>query len=820
MFQKKLSLLLLFTLLVILLMLNAGQIGAARPTDSLSAVNDEVALNAGYIGDIGTATIKSTADSLDLVTTANVAAGNDIIIGYATDPSQNLELEVTDSVGNTYEEVALAVNWANGRTYIFAAFNVIALPSGSTISITYVSSDTTAPEARAAVASVFQGLAEVNVVDQALGNPMIDEETTASGTTPSVGPTGTTTQANELVVGVIGTIGPVEDAAGTWANSFVNGQRAGTTGGDAASNQTVSMGYLTNAAIGQYTAQKSGITSRNWSATIATFKTENSLSAEEYSIVLGRPTDESVNVNAIFDQAGQVYFEYGTAPGSYTGGQTATMAVTAGNPIDVVIDGLAANTKYYYRAQFQPSGSSTWVVGGEYSFHTQRAPGQTFTFTIISDSHLGQTFSGNTPERYEQTTLNVAGDAPDFHLDLGDAFITSLADDQDGINQLYLDQRPFFGNFSHSAPVFLVTGNHENEEGWNLDDTPFSRALANLTARKEYFPNPVPDSFYSGNSDPLPAIGGDQLREDYYAFTWGNALFVVLDPFQYTMDKPYGTVTGSGEETDDPQTGDQWSWTLGQDQYDWFKETLEGSNAAYKFVFSHHVTGGQLEVSGAAGAPGYVRGGGLAVPYFEWGGNNANDTWGFNTERPGWGDESIHQLMVDNNVSAYFHGHDHQFVHEERDGIVYQLAPAAGMDGYGFDLYDASPYVVSGGNLPSAGHLRITVAPDETTVEYVRSAVSGDTGVTNGSVDHAYTIAPNAVADRITGDANRDGLVNSTDALIILSHDAGISIPYTIDACSDVNSDSLVNSTDALIILSHDAGISVQFEIGGVCNLP
>ena len=100
--------------------------------------------------------------------------------------------------------------------------------------------------------------------------------------------------------------------------------------------------------------------------------------------------------------------------------------------------------------------------------------------------------------------------------------------------------------------------------------------------------------------------------------------------------------------------------------------------------------------------------------------------------------------MVANGVTAYFHGHDHQFVHEERDGIVYQEVPSASMTGYGFDLYDDSPYVQTTppyglGNLPNAGHLRVTVTPTETTVEYVRSAISGD-DVTNGEVSYSYTM--------------------------------------------------------------------------------
>ena len=70
---------------------------------------------------------------------------------------------------------------------------------------------------------------------------------------------------------------------------------------------------------------------------------------------------------------------------------------------------------------------------------------------------------------------------------------------------------------------------------------------------KLYFPTPIQDGFYSGNTDPLAAIDeatyGDQFREDYYAWTWGDALFVVIDQFQYTMNLPYTPAAGEG--TDD-----------------------------------------------------------------------------------------------------------------------------------------------------------------------------------------------------------------------------------------------------------------------------
>jgi hypothetical protein len=70
------------------------------------------------------------------------------------------------------------------------------------------------------------------------------------------------------------------------------------------------------------------------------------------------------------------------------------------------------------------------------------------------------------------------------------------------------------------------------------------------------------------------------------------------------------------------------------------------------------------------------------------------------------------------------------------------------------------------------------------------------------------------------GDANDDDTVNSTDALIVLTCDAGISSPFCPAICGDVNGDTYVNSTDALIILSYDVGLPVSYPVGqAVCVL-
>ncbi|PHN01730.1 VWA domain-containing protein [Flavilitoribacter nigricans] len=71
----------------------------------------------------------------------------------------------------------------------------------------------------------------------------------------------------------------------------------------------------------------------------------------------------------------------------------------------------------------------------------------------------------------------------------------------------------------------------------------------------------------------------------------------------------------------------------------------------------------------------------------------------------------------------------------------------------------------------------------------------------------------------ILGDVNGDGIVTSTDGNIILSADAGISLPPAIqeivdNGFGDVNQDGVTNATDALIVLTYDAQLPVPYPVG------
>ena len=532
--------------------------------------------------------------------------------------------------------------------------------------------------------------------------------------------------------------------------------------------------------------------------------------------LVGTPTDSSIVINIIPNSTIEYYYEYGTSSGSYTL-QTGYFTAAAGEASEIEITGLAANTEYFYRMRYHAPGDAMddWVIRDEHSFWTQRPEGSPFIFTITSDIH-GQS-GGST--NFGRAVAHIVADDPDFHLDLGDTFMIDGDTSQSAVNSAYLAFRATnaFGAFGTDTPIFLSSGNHEEEEGWNLDDTPFSAGVGGIQARKMYYPTPIEGDFYTGNTDPLSYIDeatyGDKLREDYYAWEWGDALFVVIDPFQYTMELPYSPIAGEG--SDDPVTGDQWSWTLGEQQFNWLKDVLQNSDAKFKFVFSHQMVGGIPDNSVSGGA-GYVRGGAEAAGYFEWGGLNFDGTPGFSTYRSEtpFGTMPIHQMFVEYGVSAYFHGHDHQYVYEQRDGIVYQEMPSGGgMTGFG-GIYVEGDYGTyqTIDIVQSPGYLRLSVSPEETLVEYVSSA-SG----TNGSVMASYTIDPNDYEppEDILGDVNHDGLANSTDALIVLKGDVGLDITSHCPVnCGDVNGDGFVNSTDALLILKFDVALPISFPVG------
>jgi hypothetical protein len=342
--------------------------------------------------------------------------------------------------------------------------------------------------------------------------------------------------------------------------------------------------------------------------------------------------------------------------------------------------------RYYYRINYNG------VAGAEHTFMTQRAVGSAFTFDIQGDSHPERVKKQFDASLYTKTLLSAAADQPDFYMTIGDDFsVDALKNvNQQTVTEQYINQRQWLGLVG--APVFLVNGNHEQAAMANLNGTADNVAVWAQNVHNAYYPQPTPDSFYTGDAEPVEFIG--QLR-DYYAFTWGDALFVVIDPYWHsaqTVDNQFGA--GQGEKT----KRDLWEVTLGDAQYQWFRQTLETSSAKYKFVFAHHVNG-------------TGRGGIELANTFEWG-----DSANLSAHRA-W-DKTIQQVMADSGVTIFFQGHDHLFVKQELDGVIYQTLPTPADPNYALDNAEAYK---TGAKLPASGHVRVSVSPDGVTVDYVRS---------------------------------------------------------------------------------------------------
>jgi hypothetical protein len=483
--------------------------------------------------------------------------------------------------------------------------------------------------------------------------------------------------------------------------------------------------------------------------------------------------------------------------------RTTPLRSTAGEPMVIELTGLQANTRYFYRVHVQPAGQAD-QADAVHTFHTQRARGSTFHFGVQGDTHPER---WNKKMFHEQlftlTMQEVAKRQPDLYFTLGDDFsnekiiqdfkaanfaagypFTRAVDGVAPVETYRTLSKPFveamlvdgvraptgsaawlelrqkyFGLMAPSTALFLTNGNHEQAHQANLGGLFNDASVWAAEARLKYYPLPAPGGFYTGDTQPFSALtpspGGranngyrtlaapDGLLRDYFAFTWGDALFVTLDPYWHSPEiSPDSTLFS------DPEP--KWGATLGDAQYAWLKQTLTTSTAKWKFVFAHHVNGNN-------------RGAAAIVGVQEWGGEP-----GFSTNRnPVVWDKPVHQLLADTHVTIFFQGHDHLFAREKVDGVIYQEVPNPGDNSYfayncdayapasitwrgpaGYGVYDAA----YSARLPNTGFLDVAVTPDAVTVQYVRTYRPVDLqqdpnhlfrpGTMNGEVAFTYSVPP------------------------------------------------------------------------------
>jgi Calcineurin-like phosphoesterase len=358
------------------------------------------------------------------------------------------------------------------------------------------------------------------------------------------------------------------------------------------------------------------------------------------SKVVGTTTSSSFSIAVMATSAVKAYVEYGYSKGAIAG-KTSTYSISKGSSQNISISNLKANSLVYYKVKYAVGASKVYSSLTQMSIKT--IPAQVFssnTFAIQADPHMDENSSAAV---YEGTLNQIVAATPAFLMDLGDIFmVDKLADKSEANIRSRFELMKGFYQKLGNLPLKICLGNHDGELGYSKFNT--------KNYRKEYFP--------------------EQTGElAYYSFTGPDQLHVVLDPFTYTIKNP---------------TANGWEWTLGKTQYDWLVETLKNSKEKHKFIYIHHLLVGDPQ----------SRGGVEIAMKNEWGGKNNDGTYGFGTNRPGWG-KPIHQLLLDYKVGFVFKGHDHLYVKQELDGVIYQTVPQPSHPGEKIDVTQYG-YISSG----------------------------------------------------------------------------------------------------------------------------
>ena len=396
------------------------------------------------------------------------------------------------------------------------------------------------------------------------------------------------------------------------------------------------------------------------------------------------PTPHGFGVNAVLRTGEPAQLRARVRPESGTA--WTELGVPASPAVDIAqwsIDGLSPGRRYVFELRAGDAVSATPLYTGDAM--TAREPGTPFTFALFTDTHIPprETLpldvsigaAGNSFQ--DDTLLAVADDMaaakPDFLLNVGDILdyhqfgFNNPPPDSSWSRRGYLGYRQLLRDTLGHAAHFPVLGNWDGESGCNTAE----EINRSRSQRMLYLPGPKPDTYPEGGSP----------NEDYYAFTWGDALFVVLNVMTYT---PTCHLLDF-----DPGRPDD--WTLGAAQLSWLDETLANAKSKWRFTFIHHTVGG---AAGDYDNSAYGRGGGQAAHVGE--------------------QAVIHEMLKRYGVQVFFYAHDHVFTDMLVDGIHYMLPGSAGAP-WKFTTSETG-YTTY---LPDSGYARVDVAADRAQVDFV-----------------------------------------------------------------------------------------------------
>ena len=402
---------------------------------------------------------------------------------------------------------------------------------------------------------------------------------------------------------------------------------------------------------------------------------------------------------------------------------------SASGPADVVIEGFTPDSDVFLQCQFRRKGDRKWIHRPVRRMHTARPPGTSFRVALIADSHMYACLQNAQAMRNVHKSGEAAfGDKPDFSIFLGDeaGIHTREAHFGPTTQNLAFERwrlwRITMAPLLAGCPSYFVLGNHEGEAGYYQRFTAKGRPAHlqrwGTIARKRYCLNPLPNTYPEGGENEgwrglqrFAATGGAEEGncsplQNYFAWTWGDALFVVLDVQRYTN-------IGKREGPMDPQ-----EWTLGGRQLRWFEQVLTSSRARWKFVIGHHVVGGSdcdascyFRKTTAA----YGRGGGRYALVGE--------------------QARITKIMRRAGAQFFLYGHDHVFAHQQADGIHFVCCGRTSwlqpqwwdQDGW-IEAYGDTAARNPNDFYAAIGFARLSVSPEQVKIEYIRTGTDEEKG--------------------------------------------------------------------------------------------
>ncbi len=409
--------------------------------------------------------------------------------------------------------------------------------------------------------------------------------------------------------------------------------------------------------------------------------------------LLSRPTENSIHINALNgDQEAEARIEYRREGSPDWKRHPLAPRVSVRELLGWDVSELSPGTKYDYRISLKRGVDKNFHEAADGTFWTQRKGSASYTAVLITDSHTGSFPAGSGPAlTLDRVVRNAARAKGEFVLDLGDNTAWSGSREfpqknSAGAISAYAQYRQQIGPLSRHSPHFSVIGNWSGESG------KFPEASIQMTSsvRRALLPGPNHLTYPQGGSE----------GEDYYAFAWGDALYVILNIQTYS--KPSNPAKLPSLMSDVNRIED---WTLGEKQLAWFESTLQKATERFRFVCMHHPAGGNAGDS-------------LNTEYGRGGYRAANS-----------GEQArIHGLMKKHKVQIFFYGHDHVFVDEVVDGIHYSLPGSCG-----------APWKFTKAETgyerfwPDSGHAQLDVSPEKATVTYVNL---------EGKTIHSFSVLP------------------------------------------------------------------------------